>query len=64
MAAWLSSSIFVGSCFHPIILRMPRLAMTSALRVWSTALISDSAVEVEMLPWSVEHMRLPARYPR
>jgi hypothetical protein len=47
-------------------LRMPRLAMTSALRVWLTALISDSAVEVEMLPWSVEHqhMRLPARYPR
>jgi hypothetical protein len=30
-------------------LRMPRLAMTSALRVWLTALISDSAVEVEMI---------------
>jgi hypothetical protein len=28
---------------------MPRLAMTSALRVWLTALISDSAVEVEMI---------------
>ena len=56
----------VGSCSQPILLRMPRLAMTSALSVWLTALISDSAVDVEMLPWSVEHqhMSLPARYPR
>ena len=39
---------------------------TSALSVWLAALISDSAVDAKMLPWSVEHqhMKLPARYPR
>jgi hypothetical protein len=40
-------------------LRMPRLAMTSALRVWLTAVITDSAVEVEH-----QHICLPAKYPR
>lgn len=64
--AWLSSSIEVGPWTHPIMFRMPLLAMTSALSVWLTALISDSAVDVDMLPWSVEHqqIRLRPRYPR
>ena len=39
---------------HPIVFRMPLLAMTSALSVWLTALISDSALEVDMLPLWLE----------
>ena len=38
---------------------------TSAFSVRLTALISDSAVEVETLPWSVEHQQMTdsPRYP-
>ena len=48
--AWLSSWIMVGCWVHPIAFIIPRLEMTSALSVWLTALISDSAVEVDTLP--------------
>ena len=37
---------------------IPQLEMTSALSVWLTALISDSAVEVDTLPWSLEHQQM------
>ena len=56
--AWLSSAIMVGSCFRPIEFYIPRLDFTSALSVWLTALISDSAVDVDTLPWSVEHQHI------
>ena len=52
--AWLSSSIFVGSRVHPMAFKIPRLEI-SPFKVWLTALISDSAVDVDTLPWSVEH---------
>ena len=50
--------IIVGCWIHPIAFIIPRLEMTSALSVWLTALISDSAVDVETLPWSVEHQQI------
>ena len=53
--AWLSFSIFVGSWVHPMAFKIPRFEMTSPFKVWLTALISDSAVDVDTLPWSVEH---------
>ena len=58
------AGLTVGFCFQPIWLSIPRFAITSHLRVWLTALISDSAVEVDMLPWSVLHQHIsdPARY--
>ena len=63
--AWLSSWIMVGCWVHPMAFIIPRLEMTSALSVWLTALISDSAVEVDTLPWSVEHQQITdsPRYP-
>jgi hypothetical protein len=48
--ALLSSSMMVADCFQPVTSRMYRLAMISDLRVWLTALISDSAVLVDTLP--------------
>ena len=64
--ALLSSSITVGFWIQPIVSSMPRLAMISDLSVWLKALISDSALDVDTLPWSVEHqqMREPPRYPK
>ena len=61
--ALLSYSMTVGPCFQPIMSRIPLLAITSHLSVWLTAFISDSAVEVDTLPWSVLHQqkREPAR---
>ena len=56
--ALLSSSIIVGCCIQPVCSSTPRLEITSAFRVWLTALISDSAVEVAILPWSVEHQHI------
>ena len=56
--AWLSFWIAVGCCVHPMAFVIPRLDMTSALSVWLTALISHSAVEVDTLPWSVEHQQI------
>ena len=51
--------------FYSMAYIIPRLDMTSALSVWLTALISDSAVEVDTLPWSVEHQQIAdsPRYP-
>ena len=50
--AWLSPSIFVGSWVHPMAFKIARLEITSPFNVWLTALISDSAVDVDTLPWS------------
>ena len=35
--------------------KIPRLKLTSSFNVWLTALISDPALDVDTLPWSVEH---------
>ena len=56
--AWLSSCMMAGCWIHPIAFIIPRLEITSAFSVWLTALISDSAVEVDTLPWSVEHQQI------
>ena len=56
--AWLSSSITVGPYFHPMAFKMPRFEMTSDFKMWLTALIYDSAVDVDTLPWSVEHQHI------
>ena len=42
--------MMVGSCFHPFISNIPGVSMTSDLSAWLTALISDSAVDVDTDP--------------
>ena len=53
MQAALSSSKRVGPWIQPMVLRIPLQAMTSAMRACATAFISDSAVDVDTLPWPV-----------
>ena len=49
--AWLSSSMIVASWGNPIKINIPRNAKASSLRHWLTALISNSAADVERLLW-------------
>ena len=53
--AWLSFSICDDFWVYPMAFKIPRLEITSPFDVWLTALISDSALDVDTLPWSVEH---------
>ena len=51
----LNDTITVGPCFHPMAIKMPRFEMTSDFKVWLTALISDSVVDVT--PYSVQYVQ-------
>ena len=48
--AWLSSSMIVASWGNPIMINIPLIARASSFKNWFTALISDSAVDVDKLP--------------
>ena len=49
--AWLSSSMIVASWGNPMRFNIPFIARASSFKHWFTALISDSAVDVDKLPW-------------
>ena len=49
--AWLSSSMIVASWGNPIRFNMPLIVRASSFKNWFTALIYDSAVDVDKLPW-------------
>ena len=49
--AWLSSSIIVAFWGNPIRFNIPLIARASSFGHWFTALISDTAVDVDKLPW-------------
>ena len=51
--AWLSSSMIVASWGNPIRFNIPHSANASSFKHWFTALISDSAVDVDSLPWAL-----------
>ena len=53
--AWLSSLVFVGLLSPSYGIYDPSIENNFSLNVWLTALISDSAVDVDTLPLSVEH---------
>ena len=48
--AWLSSSMIIASWGNPIRFNIPLIARASSFKHWFTALISDSAVDVDKLP--------------
>ena len=48
--AWLSSSMIVASWGNPIRFNISLIARASSFKHWFTALISDSAVDVDKLP--------------